>query len=370
MIRLLPVYSYDAGVYQAWLEDEASKGRLLRRSWGAFFAQFDKTEPMAVRYRVEPIGRRDPEPDYGRRMECRAMGWDYVCRLSGEFYLWRSADPSAPEFYTDPQVQAEAYRRMVRRLWLWLVPLVLLWGLLASIPARGGWLFRVLTGSGGGLRLSQGLFCLLASLQCVIQTVSLTRYVRRLRTGLPQPERKPYRGARAVAWVMFSLWLLMAVSLCVQLAQPRSRPFLPEAEFAEEVPYVPLAVIDPGAPSDGAVAIHDRSLLVPDQWWVLEGDLEGDGKPQCDTRTYRIRTALLTGWMARSLLADLARGDAEMAPVDYPGLDGAWAGVYVRSGTPVLVAWRGDRLVWVTCGTQGSLTDHLAEFAALLAGEG
>ncbi len=366
MIRLLPIYSYDVGVYQAWLEDQAEKGWLLRRTWGAFFAQFDRVEPMKIRYRLEPKRSGEPEPAWDRQEDCRAMGWDYVWTVMGEFYVWRCRDGTSPEFYTDPQVQGEAYRRTVRRLWISLLLLAAVWIGLGWIVVRRrtGWLFWTLTSPWMGVRLCQIFFWLLVTVQSLIQTVSLTRYARRLKIGLPQPQRRPYRGSKALAYAIFTLWLLMCVFLCRMLFRPDSVPFQPVGSFEEEVPYVPLAVLDPDAPSDGAQAIHDQGLFGADQWWTIEGS---DWDTECVTRYYRIRPAFLTGAAARSLAGYAEQEGASLDAMDAPGLDGARTGAYTRSGTQILILWREGALLWISYGGEAPLTDHLADFAALLA---
>lgn len=64
---------------------------------GRWFATFTKGKPKAVRYRMEPAGRKEDIPDLEQREVYRSLGWDYVCTVGGTFYVWRCDDPDAPE---------------------------------------------------------------------------------------------------------------------------------------------------------------------------------------------------------------------------------------------------------------------------------
>ena len=88
------------------------------------------------------------EPDEAQVELCAQYRWEYVAR-HGQFYIYRSADPSARELNTDPKVQALALNAVKKRLvsdlisllvWTVLYPLLFLRaGLFTTILGLGTW---------------------------------------------------------------------------------------------------------------------------------------------------------------------------------------------------------------------------------------
>ncbi len=120
--RLTPCPDWDVEGVESWLTDLADEGLLLAEDgiWGRT-AAFTRGEPRRMKYRLEAApktpslwdengGNPDPEAvELGER-----YGWRYVARY-GEFYIYRSADPSARELNTDPAVQALALSAVEKR---------------------------------------------------------------------------------------------------------------------------------------------------------------------------------------------------------------------------------------------------------------
>ena len=76
MVKLMPGYVEDVAAWQARLEDLAAKGWFYVPSWILFrLASFERGEPKAVRYRLEPAGKKEKCPDWERRDTYRALGW-------------------------------------------------------------------------------------------------------------------------------------------------------------------------------------------------------------------------------------------------------------------------------------------------------
>ena len=110
----VPCPAYDIYGMESWLEHMAREGYLLS-SDGFFlgFADFEVSRPCEMKYRLQAA--RKPRsifeynaPDDDEAELSEVMGWEFVARR-GEFHIYRSAAPDAPELNTDPQVQAEAY---------------------------------------------------------------------------------------------------------------------------------------------------------------------------------------------------------------------------------------------------------------------
>ena len=116
MLKLMPMNIYDVAAQQARMEDQAARGWFAVSVPGIFFlAVFEKGEPKAVRYRLEPAPVKESCPDPERLAAYRSMGWEYVDTSGKSVHLWRCDDPDAPELHTDPETEAQAYDRLFRR---------------------------------------------------------------------------------------------------------------------------------------------------------------------------------------------------------------------------------------------------------------
>ena len=116
MLKLMPMNIYDVAAQQARMEDQAARGWFAVSVPGIFFlAVFEKGEPKAVRYRLEPAPVKESCPDPERLAAYQSMGWEYVDTSGKSVHLWRCDDPDAPELHTDPETEAQAYDRLFRR---------------------------------------------------------------------------------------------------------------------------------------------------------------------------------------------------------------------------------------------------------------
>ena len=109
MLKLMPMNIYDVAAQQARMEDQAARGWFAVSVPGIFFlAVFEKGEPKAVRYRLEPAPVKESCPDPERLAAYQSMGWEYVDTSGKSMHLWRCDDPDAPELHTDPETEAPA----------------------------------------------------------------------------------------------------------------------------------------------------------------------------------------------------------------------------------------------------------------------
>ncbi len=90
MLKLMPMNIYDVAAQQARMEDQAARGWFAVSVPGIFFlAVFEKGEPKAVRYRLEPAPVKESCPDPERLAAYRSMGWEYVDTIGKSVHLWR-----------------------------------------------------------------------------------------------------------------------------------------------------------------------------------------------------------------------------------------------------------------------------------------
>lgn len=110
--RIPPCSKYDIAGMESWLEDMAAKGLYLDRDGMFFgFATFVHGRPQRLRFRLEATVNAKghlssvTEPEEETVELHRMMGWDYRGRW-GQFHIYVTDDPDAPELHTDPRVQA------------------------------------------------------------------------------------------------------------------------------------------------------------------------------------------------------------------------------------------------------------------------
>lgn len=119
--RLPPIPAYDIAGMENWLADMAKEGLFLEKDgFFAGVATFIVQEPQKVKYRLEAAQKQpslwneDGTPDEEAIELNERYSWEYVTRR-GDFFIYRSSDPSARELNTDPAVQALALNAVKRR---------------------------------------------------------------------------------------------------------------------------------------------------------------------------------------------------------------------------------------------------------------
>ncbi len=345
---------YELGENEKFYGDMEARGWRLKKR-GAYFSRFEPVEPGEARYRIEVFhpgawsANAMPEEQLAVFADC---GWEHVC-ASLPLYIFRSpAGSGAPEFYADPAQQAETLKRMKRdAVWGW-VPAAAMWGL---------WLLLYLTLNGAGkfaasfrrslaeltpLFLLAGALLLQACYSRLRNALLITRTYRRMKRGVPldhSPNRRR-RVHRAVNGTLWSLVLLSALLLAVQLAATRSGD-LPE-ETAD--PYLLLA--DLGCEGERTSFMNRDSGvtyspgLLADHWDMREYHEDPSGMgPALYQDVYRLRLPSMAEWLAEALMrtATLSRRE-DFRPLEVPGLDRAWA------GRNEVVAVKGDMAACVT----------------------
>ena len=154
--RVLPCPSYEISCLENWMSDMAEAGfHLVKDGIFAGIATFEYREPEKVKYRLEATEKNTSmwsddggEPDPEQVELSRQYSWEYVAKLK-DFYIYRSADTSARELNTDPEVQALALNAVKKRqrdaivsslILLVLYPIILTKGcLLLTTISMGTW---------------------------------------------------------------------------------------------------------------------------------------------------------------------------------------------------------------------------------------
>ncbi len=255
--RLPPCPSYDIEGTECWLEDMASKGLLLTED-GIFFgfAQFEKTAPRSVRYRMEAAPRNTSmwaadggNPDRDAVELSRDLGWTYVATRD-QFYIYRTDDEAIPELNTDPAVQALALEKIRKRergsiigdiLWLIVYPLIFMnFAPLLTLYDVGTWF---------------SLYAVLLLIWLFTETLARTLHLWKLRKRLERNGTLNHRKSwkeRAVwyQWLPIArtaaiiLWVILL--LCHWSADVLDEGKIPLSEYTGDVPFATVADYAPG----------------------------------------------------------------------------------------------------------------------------
>ena len=392
--RLVPVDFLDLDGLELWLEEMAAKG-LHFQGFGALFAHFQRGAPAQVRYHAEPTPdkRRDVIP--GQAADCGELGWHYVGKI-GWLAIFRTSDPDAPDFHTDPVTQSYTLERMTRTMtrytWLllaFMIPLTafLIW---ARLDSSFG-LVLSLVRSGSLYSSFVFLLDLVLTVHIVREVWGLCRLRRRLRAGIPhqRPARWRHTGLVRQGYTLLLCVLALAQigGACAYFLGPtrwsaelssldRPAPVLSLAELEGEG-YAPEPFWYPGyeGPDRDNYVSYEWKLLARiyevDQAGVVDGD-----RRRLDMEWYSLTLPFLAAPLLDDLM-DYHLYDLPYRPERYAveeltvsGFDRLVVVDNVSYGGQQLFAQVGRRVVYLDYSGPLDLRDHLEDVAGLLAWSG
>ena len=243
--RFYPMRFYRVTETEQWLSEMAEKGLLLKEL-GRMLCTFERGAPRSVRYRLEPWGKTGP--DEGFIEGCAEMGWDYAGSWRETFSVWRCSDPAAPEFHTDPAVQAAGFERLGRKLRGSVMTSVL-----AGLMVIAAVVFHLLQpvkrliDSSIVWALPLWMLGLWAAVGELRDWLAIRRLIRQLKSGTlraEQPKPRRLKGwSTAVFWALFVL--VTAFDLAMPFVQTASSHTM-QAEAAGVLPMPRLREIETG----------------------------------------------------------------------------------------------------------------------------
>ena len=276
--RIPPCPAYDIPGMESWLEDLAAKGlHLSKDGFFGILTSFEEGPPKKERFRLEPTDRKgglfseeyDPEDEQLQLLH--QMGWTYRARR-GQFHIYSSDDPGAPELNTDPQVQAVTMsaltqflrKKVTNALFTTLLYLILYFGdiLISSTLLLGTPLVLLFAG------------LMLWDLGCSLKALMvLVRWRNQLRQGQPLPHRSDYRRSgwryltteflRKTLWIVFFLCAAWRV-LYIEVDEPYEK--IADQHF----PFYTVADYYPGAEIKRTESISEfytwEDLLSPENY--------------------------------------------------------------------------------------------------------
>lgn len=393
--KLTPVNQYDIAGMESWLSDMAARGLHLIK-FRPLFCTFERGAPGEVRYRVEPH-RRVMDDDLPRQMLelYEDFGWEYADEVNRSLLIFRTADPSAPEPHTDPELQARVWRKMYRSgrngFILNVLSLSLLAGfLLYLLLGEGTPVYALLTGpvlpllllflfGVGSLAPSYRDLCLLSAL------------VRSLDAGMPMehraayPRRRPWAvpallAAVAIEVLLLVFWLVLPLTEGQMRRVADAEGFTPlSLEALEGTDYDPYTMAGDGY-VDYANFARPEHYLLSTQWEVVQtGQWEADGQwVRLEILWFDLPAPLscLSRPLAQELLNQAMALDddiwwASETPAAWDVTYATEAGFLAAArcetgGFQAAAAAAGDKAVLVRYTGHGDLTEHRGEIAAMV----
>ena len=364
---LAPRDLWDVGTIEAWLEEKAAQGWILEK-WSTW-AKFERMKPITCRVRLDPRRRDGAEQDEADAL-CQDLGWRPACTVGGDYQVYYCFDPTAPDLYTDPETQAWAWGKLLKRA-LWRSGLsgllLLLW---AALQFDGLW-------SGHAVQLflmgmwAIWLFVILYVVREVWEAVrtvwGIRRLKRRLAAGVPMERGDPARAVRRQRIRQIADWTAIALLAGWILVIACGREEMPLSDAPEPLPCVALEALDPEAAGpeldiaryetfDGLLIQSRRVTQFRWQPSVsVQAELDRVALVSFAEALYRERVgAFLDAW-PNAEVRELTDGRFDQA-------------VVIGAGKNQLFAARLGRMVLTErAETDTDLMDHLDGFAAVLA---
>jgi len=334
-------YAFHPNQYELG-ENEQFYSKMEERGWrlvkrGVNLSKFEPVEPSRARYRIEIFHsgiwsvEDMPEEQLAVFEDC---GWE-LAAVRAPLHIFRAPEgSSAPEFYMEPQQQAETLKKMKREaVWGWL-PGVLIYVLylLTICLLQGGRIrgqFQKALIYLPPLYFLAGLSLLAALYERIRSAWIITRTYRRLKKGVPLDHnpRKNRWLHRAISGVLWGLVLFSGILLAVQLIGNESY----DMPLESDGPYI--LVQDLGIEGERVGFMdhtsgvkHSRSLLT--DYWDTEEYIFLDEDTSCfiDQEIYRLRDEKMAYWLAEALMETALFGanGENFAPVETAAVDAAW----------------------------------------------
>lgn len=112
--KILPVSFFDIPGLEQWLEEQANQG--LSPVHLGSYARFTKGGVPGTRYRLEPWGEMGTEPTQEQLELYRSAGWEYAFSIARTYFLFYTADPDAPELYSDQATRGQSLDRLAKQI--------------------------------------------------------------------------------------------------------------------------------------------------------------------------------------------------------------------------------------------------------------
>lgn len=138
--KFLPLSIYDIPGMEHWLEEQANAGLfpVFLDAW----VTFTPTGVPGTRFRLEPWGKTGTEPSEEQLALYRNAGWEYTLTVGHAYFLFYTADPEAPELYSDHQSRGLSLERLEKRVRSYRRTRAIVCAILAALLVWVGFFFK------------------------------------------------------------------------------------------------------------------------------------------------------------------------------------------------------------------------------------
>ncbi len=254
--RLCPCDPCNVEGIQSWLEDLAADGLFLVED-GVFCGifSFERKSPRQVKYRLDVAQKRklrffdsgDELADEELELY-RSMGWEYLLQY-GDFRVYRSMEPNAPELNTESETHAitiKLLKAKYRSSFANTLLSMLFWALWAQgflqyghrMAATIGLIFTVFV---------YGVM-LWSVITPLIRVFRLRQYEKRLLDGDTLNHRVEWKKKALVSYCARSLPILLSFGVICSLLSALSHADneVPHAEYSGDIPFATISDVFPG----------------------------------------------------------------------------------------------------------------------------
>lgn len=272
--RMPPCSQYEIAKTQAWIEDMAAKGWHLEKD-GYLFGLFSfiQDEPKSIRCRLEATDTngglfsdtREPTEDARKLYE--ELGWHWLGRR-GQFQIYITDDPAAPELHTDPRVQAISIKALTKylrnelgnTLFSFFIHIFVcnLFMPAMSIAALGFWPYLVLA-----------LWVLEIPVSKLRNVFRFYRMRKALEQGAAPETRKDYRRGRWLQYLNPMVNFAILVFLVCSFGN-RMNNSIPLEDWTEPLPFATLQELFPGAEVNTQNQLLDSHVDAFGDWFTPE----------------------------------------------------------------------------------------------------
>lgn len=367
--RLPPCPAYDMEGTESWLAAMAERGFVL--SHDGFFCGigiFEKTEPRALRFRLEAAPKErgalseDAPPSEEAAELYASYGWQYVA-ARGQFLIYCADSPDARELNTDPKVQALTLKLVRKRersnlfvtlFWVLVYPLLTL---------RLGFVRAAIILGVPMLLWTLGII-LWAVIRSAKRMLHLHRLGKMLQQGEPLNHKKDWRAralrdrvGRVIYPVVLLAWLICLLALWGE--DLRGKHEVPLSEYTAPLPFATLQTLAPGGAYTLSNISYSNTVTAKSNWLapqfinyaesaritlpdgaVLDGFLR--------VEYYETASPWLARAVAREFLREAKRSKNYEGPLPLPALAVDYAVGFIDSTHfPTVVLQRGCRAMRV-----------------------
>lgn len=366
--RLIPDNRWDMGMLESWLEDMAAEGWLLEKC-GSRFATFERWEPRPCRFRLEPDRHQTRQEQEAAEELYAQLGWRFLCSM-GKFRIFSCLDPAAPELQTDPVAENWLVEKMLKKTRR---GLVLSW--LFLLVCIGLFALRLLRSETPVADLILGtdaeiVFAAVLLPWMVWETVRALGGLRRLRrqmaAGFPRDHTGDWKKNRRrsmmgmillvifyVLWVGYPFWQIWSADAQTDMERPRLMGYQLDPTLDE-------------SRQSSDIHLENPSFFAPvhtDLWETYSGS----GEPKVLSTYYVLRFSALAEPLYKEQVEQVraAWPEATFTEPEVPGMDHV---TLARTQyNTFLIACQGKAVIYVGAFGVEGVTEHLEDYAAVLA---